>query len=295
METDLLRTFVEVCRHGSISGAAAALSYTQSGVSRQVAGLEAELGHRLLERRPRGVEPTPEGEALLVHAHAVLRELDRLTDAVAAPGLGPKRLVVGAFPSAVQTVVPHLVRELAHAHPETKLIVHEALSADLMARVAVGELDAAVVTDCPPGLAGSDELVIHPIRDDEMVVVLPDGHRHAKGRTRLPLGRLADDVWVEDNRGSEQLLRQAALRAGFVPHIEHGCGSLAGKVALVGAGLGVAIVPGMLLPALGAGVVARPLVDPPVRSVYVAVHRSVGGSPQVVTLVDTVRALRTDR
>ena len=66
--------FVEVCRTGSIGGAAATLGYTQSAVSRQVAGLEAELQERLLERLPRGVRPTPAGAALLQHARIVVNE-----------------------------------------------------------------------------------------------------------------------------------------------------------------------------------------------------------------------------
>lgn len=94
---DVLRTVV---RHGSITGAARELRYTQSAVSRQIAALEAEFGVVLFDRLPRGVALTEEGRRLLPHVEAVL---DRLTTARreldALRGLGGGRLRVGAFPT----------------------------------------------------------------------------------------------------------------------------------------------------------------------------------------------------
>ncbi|MBC9822569.1 LysR family transcriptional regulator [Terrabacter sp. MAHUQ-38] len=289
MDTNLLHTFVEVCRKGSISAAAHSLRYTQSGVSRQMAALESELGHVLLIRLPRGVAPTAAGATLLRHAQAVLRGLDRISDALDHPDRGPSTFVVGAIPSAVQALVPQLVAAHTKSHPDTRILVHEAHSPDLMARTATGELDAAIVTDYPPGLEPTADVVLEHVRDDDVHAIVPAGHRLARATTRrLRLEALADEPWIEDHRGSEQTLRQAAHRAGFAPRIEHGCGSLAGKVALVGAGLGVAAVPGILVPALGPEVVARRLVDAPVRAVYLAVHRPASVTAPVATLLATL-------
>ncbi len=109
--------------------------------------------------------------------------------------------------------------------------------------------------------------------DDEMCLLVAADHARARGTRRVRLEDLAEESWAEDNPGSERVLVQAAGRVGFEPRIELEAGDLIGKVALVAAGLAVALVPGLLVPALPAGVVVRRLVDPPTRGVY-AVRRA---------------------
>ena len=105
----------------------------------------------------------------------------------------------------------------------------------------------------------------------------------------MRLAALADDVWAEDNPGSEQLLVQAASRAGFEPRIELEAGDLLGKVGLVAAGLAVALAPGLLAPSLPGNVRLLRLVDPPTRAVY-AVRRADRGSPVADALVEALTA-----
>ncbi len=108
MELTVWRTFVTVCRLGSLSAAAAELHHTQSAVSRQIAGLERQLGVPLMERHARGVRPTPAGEVFRRHALATLREADRAVRAVqdARDGAFDRPLAVGATPSLAAGVVP---------------------------------------------------------------------------------------------------------------------------------------------------------------------------------------------
>src|SRR5580692_1039722 len=77
MSLDAWRTFVAICRLGSLSAAAAELGYTQSAVSRQLAGLEREVGVPLMERHARGIRPTAAGEAFRPHAQATVNDAER--------------------------------------------------------------------------------------------------------------------------------------------------------------------------------------------------------------------------
>jgi DNA-binding transcriptional LysR family regulator len=267
------RTFTVVCDEGSISAAARELGYTQSAVSRQVAALEQDVGAPLLERLPRGVRPTPAGEALLPHARTVWGELGRARDSVrraAAGTVGVLRLA--AVPSAAVDLVPRALRVLREHDASSRCLLHTGLSPALLDQVAVGDADLAVVTDFPPGIPHDPALARTHLLDDEMVVLLPLGHRLAAGRRRVSLRSLSDESWVEDNAGSERMLVRAASRAGFEPRLELVAGDLLGKVGLVSGGLGVALAPGLLTGGLPPGVAVRRLVDPPTRGVY-AVRR----------------------
>ena len=121
-----LRVFREVANRGSFSAAAAALSYTQSAVSQQVAALEAELGVPLLERDRRGARPTSAGEALVGHADAILARLDAAEAEVAAiAGVRGGRLTMASFPTAGATIVPLAVATFRQAHPDVDLSLTE--------------------------------------------------------------------------------------------------------------------------------------------------------------------------
>lgn len=260
------RTFLAVCRLGSLSAAAVELGYTQSAISRQVAALEREVGTALVERRPRGVVPTAAGVAFGRHAQVVVAGADRAVRAGREAAAGRLLVAVGATPSAAAGLVPTALRGLDAAWSLTV-----ALTGALEEQVATGALDLAVVTDAPPGLAADDRLERHRLGDDVMRVVVPADHPAAtrrRGRRRPRLADFAGDSWVEDNDGSAALLRSAAAQAGFAPRIDLAAAGLAGKTALVAAGHAVALVPGLLVPALRRDVVAVAVADAPTRGIY---------------------------
>lgn len=260
------RTFLVVCRLGSLSAAADELGYTQSAISRQIAGLERAVGVPLAERHARGIRPTPAGEAFRYHAQAAVNEADRAVRA-ARSGSPARPLAVGATPSLAAHVVPAAMRRLIDSAGPLPWDLVAGLTAELHQRLAGRELDIAVVTDAPPGLPGDPRLDRHLLGTDEMIVVVPAGH-HLAGGDRVPIEALADETWAEDNEGSAAMLRQHAGRAGVTARIDMHAADLPGKVALAATGHAIALIPAVLAPTLRAGVTTLRLADPPTRGIY---------------------------
>lgn len=290
MQLTTVRTFLAVCRLGSLSGAAVELGYTQSAVSRQVAALERIVGTPLLERRARGVVPTAAGEAFRHHARTVVAESDRAVRAARDARTTTAPLALGATPSAAAGVVPAALRRVRDAHAVVRWTLVTGLTRELTEAVAVGDLDVAVVTDAPPGLPDDDRVDRTPLGTDAMCVIVPEQHPAAAAHGPLPLADFADATWVEDNEGSEALLRTAAARAGFDPRLDVTAADLTGKAAMVAAGHAVALVPGLLGRALRRDVVAVTIEDAPTRGVYAITPRGPGPAASIVA--EMINALR---
>ncbi|MFD3498058.1 LysR family transcriptional regulator [Streptomyces sp. NPDC058676] len=290
MELTVWRTFVTVCRLGSLSAAAAELNHTQSGVSRQIAGLERQLGVPLMERHARGVRPTPAGEVFRRHALVTLNEADRAVRAArdVRDGAFHRPLAVGATPSLAAGVVPEAIRGLLRQAGSLPWSLLPGLSAQLHNRVIAGDLDIAVVTDAPPGLPHDQRVEPRFLGLDDMVVVLPVGHPQA-GRGPVHIQTLADQTWVEDNDGSAALLRRHAARAGVSARIDLTAADLLGKLALVATGHAIALIPGVLTCALRTDVTAVGLVDPPTRGIYTITPRR-DPHPSTTPLVNQLAA-----
>jgi DNA-binding transcriptional LysR family regulator len=263
------RTFVTVCRLGSLSAAAAELGYTQSAVSRQIAGLERQIGTQLVERHARGIRPTAAGEAFRHHAQAAVNEAERAIRAAreTRDGSPARPLAIGATPSLAAGVVPAAMRRLLDETGPLPWNLVPGLTGELYERTANGELDIAIVTDAPPGLPSDPRLERHFLGTDEMVVVLPADH-HLAGSGPTPIEALADETWAEDNEGSAALLRQHAARAGAIARIDLNAADLPGKIALVATGHAIALIPGVLTTTLRADVTTLALVHPPTRGIY---------------------------
>ncbi|KAA1426438.1 LysR family transcriptional regulator [Nocardioides antri] len=290
MQLTAWRTFLTVCRLGSLSGAAAELGYTQSAVSRQVAALERSVGTTLLERGARGVVPTAAGEAFRHHARTVVAEADRAVRAARDARTTSAPVALGATPSAAAAVVPAALRRVREERPDLTWTLVTGLTRELTGSVAAGDLDVAVVTDAPPGLPHDDRVERRFLGTDAMCVIVPEHHSLAGAGGPVPLTDFARATWVEDNEGSEALLRTAAARAGFDPRLELTAADLTGKAAMVAAGHAVALVPGLLGRALRRDVVAVAIADAPTRGHYaISPRRQPGPADPVVA--DVIEAL----
>lgn len=269
-----LRVLKAVVDTGSVTAAAARLSYTPSAVSQQVAALEREAGTPLLERIGRGVRPTAAGSLLAERASELL---DRLADAEAAlAALRHGRigtLHVLAFQTAGAGLVPAVVREFRRTHPDVVLDIGAAEPDVSVAAVRQGTADVAIAVDPSPVAPMEDGLVRVPLLADEYRVLLRRDHPLA-ARRRVALADLAGEAWITTS-SCPGICEAAALRAceaaGFSPRFAHVAEDYYGAQGYVEEGLGVALVPMLALGGVRSGLVSRPVRGtPPVRHVYAA-------------------------
>ncbi|WP_435149646.1 LysR family transcriptional regulator [Micromonospora aurantiaca (nom. illeg.)] len=292
METQLLEVFRTVARHGSITTAARALSFTQSAVSRQIAALEADIGARLFDRLPRGVALTEEGRELLPHAEAVLdrlaaarRDLDDLR------GLGRGRLRVGAFPTAVAALVPRAMASFRSAHPEISLSLVEGVTPQLLERLLAEEADVAVVSTSPTGELDRERFDLRHLIDERLLVAVARDHRLAHRRS-VRLADLAEDAFVVGSATAENSLLRASLPSGFSPRVDIVAAEWTGKLGCVAAGLGVALVPALAVRGTPPDIALLRLHpdDESVRQIFAATVRGRTLSPAVTHFLEHLRA-----
>jgi DNA-binding transcriptional LysR family regulator len=278
-----LKVLAEVVSRGSFSGAADALSYTQSAVSQAIARLEAETGATLVVRDRRGVRPTAAGATLLEHAHAIFAHVQAAEDELAALlGLRGGRLRVASFPSAGATLMPGAVATFRRRHPHIELSLAEGEPEDIAQRLRAGEFDLALLFVFP----GEAEITEGPLSttqlfDDPMHVTLPAGHRLVAQET-ISLADLSDEDWVQTSSASPcaRHVVRSCLAAGFEPRVSFESDDYATVQGLVAAGVGVALIPRLALGSEHPHVVVRPL-DPssPTRQIVVAIPAGPSAAP----------------
>ncbi|MEV7723278.1 LysR family transcriptional regulator [Streptomyces sp. NPDC087917] len=259
-----LRILRSVATHGSFNRAAAELRLTPSAVSQHIAALERSLGHRVADRSTRGVTLTEAGRLLVETAETVTAELDRVRGRIDRLAAGRPRLTVATFTSGGRHLLPGALAAFVGAHPEVELTVLEAEPEVALPMVRDGSADLALtyrfdgpLPSAGPGTTGLDWL---PLMADPLYAVLPRGHRSAD-RESLEPAELAGDRWVLGCLKTEAYLRRYADRAGFELRIAASTTDYFFAQSLVGAGVGVSLIPRIALaPADGSVVV--PLREP---------------------------------
>jgi DNA-binding transcriptional LysR family regulator len=292
-----LRVLHAAARTGSLTSAAEELSYTTSAVSQQITLLERETEVRLLERHARGVRLTEAGRVLVEHTATVLAALDAAEEALLELKRGDGgRLRFASFPTANAVLMPRALAAFRASHPGVELILSERDRDEGLAGVAERELDLALVYEfslVPVVVAPAVRL--HPLLTDAVYIMLPKDHRLAR-RRRLRMGDLADEAWIQGVRSGSTLdvLPMAGRAAGFEPQIVFRTDDQTTVRGLVAAGVGIAMVPSLILASLPPGVVVRPLDEPALtRSVMVAAPAS-DPLPAALAMMATLEAEARD-
>ncbi|WP_405717599.1 LysR family transcriptional regulator [Streptomyces sp. NBC_01537] len=243
-----LRLLALIERHGSLTGAAHALGLSPAAVTQQVTRAERHWGVPLVLRGPRGATLTAAGALLARHGRVIDQQLDQATAGLAALlGHLSLRLRVGAFQAAALHLLPPALTALRHQHPDADVSVEDLLSERGMEEIAAGRLDLAVIASWAALPDPRPEVTVHPLLIDPMVVVLPDDHplaaRHPRD-TPLHLEELRGESWVTILAGhaAREQFDGATADAGFTPKIRFQTASYAVAQALVGTGIGVALV-----------------------------------------------------
>jgi DNA-binding transcriptional LysR family regulator len=293
-----LRVLTEVAHSGSISAAAASLSYTQSALSQQIAALEAETGLALLERHPRGVTLTAAGQALVGHAEGILARLEAAEEALAAiSGLRGGRLRMASFPTAGATLMPLAIAAFRSSYPDVELSLAEGEPEEVAPRLRAGELDLALLFEFEgETLLGGKGTRRTELLEDPMFLALAREHRLA-ARQRLRLEDLRDQAWVQTSQSSPcaRHVVRCCHAAGFEPNVAFESDDYQTVQGLVAAGVGVALIPRMALSAVREDIAIRSLAPaPPVRSVIAATPAGARLVPSAGAMLGVLEALAVE-
>ncbi len=271
--------------HGSVVAAADALGFTPSAVSQQVKRLERQTGVPLLERVGRGVILTDHGRHLVDAGGRLLADLEEVEATLhqrAETVSGHLRLT--AFSTAMRGLVAPVVRDLRAAHPDLAVSLTEREPWDTVELVATGQSDLGVVHrwgDVP--ITIPDHLAATVVARDVADVIVHADH-HLAARSQVTPRDLVDECWIATPEGTicRQWLTRMYAGTGRLPRIAHTAMEFDSHLALVRADLGIALVPRLGRPPLGADLVAVPAQDPvPTRDVIAVHRRSMAASPTV--------------
>ncbi|WP_209324963.1 LysR family transcriptional regulator [Brevibacterium renqingii] len=301
MNLEQLTSFVEVAATGHFTKAAASLHLAQPSLSRQISTLEKELGAELFHRAHGHISLTAAGETLLptarrmlADAEAVRRDMDELA------GLRRGRIRLGATPTLCVSLVAEAISGFHHEHPGIELELVEKGSRELIESLGAGGLDLALITRTLDLGAQMPRLDLQEVLGEDLVVIdAADSHR-LSGRDRITLAEVADLPQVLFHHGYD--LREATSAAfesaGLSPNVVVEGAEMDAVLRFVERGIGVAIVPAMVL-------VDRPrltsaqLVDPSLsRTVSLAERADVratrAASAMESTILATARAMASE-
>jgi DNA-binding transcriptional LysR family regulator len=278
----------DLARFGTIAAVAQARSYTPSAVSQQLAALQRDAGVALLARDGRRVSLTAAGSALVARTETVLAALEAADAGLAAARAGLSGTVrIGAFPSAVRTLLPPALVALGREHPGLDLMVTELDPVAVPGALRERRLDVALAHDYDivPG-EPDPALESVPLLEETVFLAVPAGFPAAGD----PVAAARDADWIVASPGTlcHEVAMRACRAAGFAPRVRHHADDFTAVLALVAAGQGVALVPELGAEQPPSRAALLPLAAR--RRTSVACRRGAGGHPAVAACVAALRA-----
>lgn len=265
--------FVKTVEYGSFTKAAEILNYSQSGISRMIHDLEKEWKVTLLERGRGGVSLTSDGLKLLPYAENVCREYEKLQMQVdELNGLRSGLIRIAAFSSVASQWLPNIIKEFQKDYPD---IDYELLLGDyseIEEWILEGRVDCGFLR-----LPTHAELETVFLEQDRLMVVLPEGHRLADCE-RFPVNALVEDPFMLLEKGARAEVSEIFERCGLTPKVHFTTWDDYAIMAMVESGLGISILPELILKRIPYRIVVKELEIPAYRSIGVALKEKKNAS-----------------
>ncbi|WP_445996510.1 LysR family transcriptional regulator [Okibacterium fritillariae] len=303
LDSQTLRVVRAIADTGSITAAAARLGYSQPAVSQTVRRLEQRLGMPVLTRVPRGALLTEAGDILARHAATVLRSIDSAAEELAElAGLRTGWVRIAAFPSASSTIVPRLIERMSADYPGLRFRYIEAEPPEAVQAVRDHTADIALTFSYPgdpddPHGASAAGLTATPLWREDMILILrrDAGAGLSPDASPLALDSLAGAGWIAGCPRCRGHLLHLCAAHGFTPSIDYETDNVSAVLAMVEAGLGVALLPSLALASvpLPANVVARHPATPDSRTVHLVSAEASHRVPAIAATIAAIDALDT--
>lgn len=260
-----LETLLAAVDTGSITAAGEKLSYSQSGVSRMIGDLEREWGVNLLERDKRGVRLTSDGERLIPRVRAVCQEYARLmTEVDDLHGLRTGKIRIGTFSSIATHYLPDILRAFRRDYPgmEYELLLGD--YTEIEDWIRTGRVDLGFLR-----LPTDPQFSTRKILQDELMAILPEGHSLAE-KQRVPASALCDEPFMLLEKGARAEVSNVFEREGLKPNVVFTTWDDYAVLSMVESGLGLSILPSLILQRIDYHVAIRGLEEPAYRDIGVA-------------------------
>lgn len=268
--------FVKTVECGSFTRAAGVLNYSQSGISRMIGDLEREWQVTLLERGKSGVRLTSEGTRLLPYAKRVCSEYEKLQAEVdEINGLKSGLIRIGTFSSVATHWLPNIIREFQKEYPgiDYELILGD--YTEIETWIEEGRVDCGFLR-----LPARKELESVFLEQDRLLVVLPEGHPLA-ALEKIPVSALCGEPFMLLEKGAKAEVSEIFERNGFTPRVHFTTWDDYAIMSMVESGLGISILPELILKRIPYRVVARELEIPAYRNIGLAWKEKKGTSPML--------------
>lgn len=265
--------FVETVEYGSFTKAAQRLNYSQSGISRMIHDLETEWGVSLLERGRSGVRLTSDGLKLLPYAKSVCDEFQKLQTQVGElKGLESGLIRIGTFSSVATHWLPNIIKKFQQDYPN---IDYELLLGDyteIESWIIEGRVDCGFLR-----LPTLPELETIFLEQDQLMAVLPEQHPLA-GCSKFPVHALCDDPFMLLEKGAKAEISEIFERCRITPNIHFTTWDDYAIMSMVESGLGISILPKLILKRIPYRIVTKELEVPAYRKIGLAFRNRRGMS-----------------
>ena len=273
--------FVKTVEYGSFTKAAERLNYSQSGISRMINDLEKEWKLVLLERGKFGVKLTSDGMKLLPHAENVCREYEKLQMEVnELNGLQSGLIRIGTLSSVAAHWLPNIIREFQKAYPN---IDYELLLGDyteIEEWILDGRVDCGFLRlpTCP-------EFETIFLEQDRLLAILPEQHPLAH-LEKFPVVTLCDEPFMLLEKGAKAEVSEIFERCNLTPKVHFTTWDDYAIMSMVESGLGISILPELILKRVPYGIIAKELDVPAYRNIGIALRSKKKASLSVKRFLD---------
>jgi DNA-binding transcriptional LysR family regulator len=278
------KILMKVVELGSLTKAADAMGFTQSAVSHTINSLEEEFGFLLLTRSRSGVKLTVNGEQMVKTIREILKWNEHLEQEVASiHGLEIGTIHIGTFTSVSVHWLPGLLKDFQQDFPNIDFKIKEGNYRQIEEWIADGKIDCGFLS-----LPTRDMFDILPLQKDQMLVVLPTDHP-LSSESVLTLSQIEKEPFIMPSKGSDDDINRVLEKASIKPDIKFKVGDDYAIMAMVEKGLGISILPELVLRGQQRNIRIVELEEPSYRSLGIAVNSLKQISPAVKRFLEYVQ------
>lgn len=277
--------FLKVVELGSLTKAADVLGFTQSGISHTISSLEMEFGFPLLIRNRSGVKLTVNGEEVIKPIREILKWNEQLKQEVASiHGLEVGTITIGTFTSVSVHWLPGMIKQFRSEYPYIEIKLMEGGYLEIEQWIEAGLVDCGFIS-----LPTRDRFEVIPLKKDRMLGIVSQENPLSK-ESFLSLAQIAKEDFIIPKVGSDYDVRRVLDKAGIKPNIKFSAGDDYAIMAMVEMGLGISILPELVLKRQNHNVTMLELEERSFRALGIAVNSMKYASPATKKFLKHVQA-----